>query len=170
MRFKTLIKRRKKMANVNQNEIAAPNELLVSRILNAPRDLVFSVWTDPKHIAQWWGPEGFTNTIHKMDVKPGGEWDLVMHGPDGTNYKNKTVFVEVVKNERLVYDHVSGPRFRGIATFEVVGNKTRLTIRMIFETTELRDNTVKQFGADKGLIENVDKLERYVQSAFVSQD
>src|SRR5436190_19477576 len=63
-------------------------ELLLTRLLNAPIELVWEVWTNPEHIAQWWGPNGFTNTITKMDVQPGGEWDLVMHGPDGTDYKN----------------------------------------------------------------------------------
>ena len=67
-------------------------ELLLTRVLNAPIELVWEVWTNPKHIAQWWGPNGFTNTITTMDMHPGGEWDLVMHGPDGTDYKNKSVF------------------------------------------------------------------------------
>src|SRR5678816_2044021 len=67
-------------------------ELLLTRLLNAPIDLVWEVWTKPEHIAQWWGPNGFTNTITTMDVHPGGEWDLIMHGPDGIDYKNKSVF------------------------------------------------------------------------------
>lgn len=64
------------------------------------------MWTDPKHIA-WWGPNGFTNTIHEMNVKPGGVWRFIMHGPDGTDYPNKILFIEVVKPERLVYTHGS---------------------------------------------------------------
>jgi uncharacterized protein YndB with AHSA1/START domain len=75
------------------------------------------MWTDPNHVAQWWGPKGFTNTIHEMDVRPGGVWRFVMHGPDGVDYQNKIVFIEVVKPERLVYDHVSGPKFHVTVTF-----------------------------------------------------
>ena len=66
-------------------------ELLISRTLNAPIDLVWEVWTKPEHIANWWGPNGFTNTITKMEVTPGGEWDLVMHGPDAVSYTHLTL-------------------------------------------------------------------------------
>ena len=92
-----------------QNEktkLTADRELTITRLLNAPIKLVWKVWTEPEHIAKWWGPTGFTNTISKMDVKPGGEWDLIMHGPDGTDFKNKSIFREVVKNERIVFEHV----------------------------------------------------------------
>ena len=80
----------------------ADRELLLTRLLNAPIELVWEVWTDPKHLAQWWGPNGFSNTISQMDVQPGGEWNLVMHGPDGKDYKNKSVFKEVVMHRKLV--------------------------------------------------------------------
>ena len=60
-------------------------EIAITRLFNAPRELLWKVWTEPKHIAQWWGPKGFTNTIHKMEVKPGGRWDFIMHGPDGVD-------------------------------------------------------------------------------------
>ena len=76
-------------------------ELLLTRVLNAPIELVWEVWTKPEHIAEWWGPNGFTNTITKMDVTPKGEWHLIMHGPDGTNYKNKSIFKEVVSTRKL---------------------------------------------------------------------
>ena len=70
-------------------------ELLLTRVLNAPVALVWEAFTNAEHIANWWGPNGFTNTITVMDVKPGGEWQLVMHGPDGTDYKNRSIFKEV---------------------------------------------------------------------------
>lgn len=82
-------------------------EIVLTRVLDAPRELVFDAWTDRKHIAQWWGPRGFTTTIHEMDVRPGGVWRFMMHGPDGVDYPNRIVFREVVKPERLVYDHGS---------------------------------------------------------------
>lgn len=81
----------------------ADREIGTTRIFNAPRELVGKAWADPKHVALWWGPNGFTNTISEMSVKPGGTWRFVMHGPDGTDDPNKIVFLEVVKPERLVY-------------------------------------------------------------------
>src|SRR3982750_4400071 len=102
----------------------ADRELIISKLLSAPVELVWEVWTDPEHIKNWWGPNGFTNTIFKMEVQPGGEWDFVMHGPDGTDYKNKSIFKEVIKPERIVFEHVSGPKFTATITFEKQGSKT----------------------------------------------
>jgi len=138
-------------------------ELVISRVINAPRELVWEVWTNPEHIKHWWGPNGFTNTIFQMDVKPGGVWDFIMHGPDGTDFKNKSIYKEVVKPEKLVYDHVSGPKFRSTVTFTEQGQRTLVSIQMLFETAEERNNTVKTFKADEGLRQNIDKLEAYLQ-------
>jgi uncharacterized protein YndB with AHSA1/START domain len=140
----------------------ADRELTVTRLLNAPIKLVWKVWTDPKHIAQWWGPTGFTNTISKMDVKSGGEWDLVMHGPDGTDYKNKSVFKEIIVHKKIVYDHVSGPKFVATINFEERGEQTFITWHMLFETAEEFIRTVKTFKADEGLKQNLAKLEAYL--------
>jgi len=147
---------------LSEKNNTADRELIITRELNAPIELVWEVWTDPEHLAQWWGPEGFTNTISKMDMKPGGEWDLVMHGPDGTDYKNKSVFREIVKYRKIVYDHVSGPRFIATISFEERGNKTFLHWHMLFETKEQFIQTVKTFKADIGLKQNVQKLELYL--------
>ena len=106
-------------------ESLASREIVVTRVFDAPRELVFKMWTDPKHIAQWWGPKGFTSTIHEMDVKPGGVWRFVMHGPDGVDYQNKVVYLEIVKPERIVYSHVSGPQFQMTVTFADEGKKPR---------------------------------------------
>ena len=144
-----------------KNSMAA-RQMTLSRIINAPRELVFEVWTNPDHIKNWWGPEGFTNTISKMDVVPGGEWEFVMHGPDGTDFKNKHIYKEIVKPEKLVLEHVSGPRFLFTATFEAQGDKTLLTIVMLFDTAAQKDNTVKEFKADIGLVQNVDRLEEHL--------
>ncbi len=76
-------------------------ELLLIRTLNAPIELIWEVWSNPARIAQWWGPNGFTTTITTMDLQPGGQWNLVMHGPDGTDYDNRSVFKEVVPHEKL---------------------------------------------------------------------
>jgi uncharacterized protein YndB with AHSA1/START domain len=90
----------------------AAREIISTRVVGAARELVFKALTDPDHLAHWWGPKGFTNTFHEFDLRPGGTWRFVMHGPDGVNYQNKSVFVEIVKPERLVFEHVSGRSFR----------------------------------------------------------
>lgn len=78
------------------NDNITNRELRISKMLNATVELVWEVWTKPEHIANWWGPNGFTNTIHTMDLSAGGEWRLTMHGPDGKSYPNKSVFIEIV--------------------------------------------------------------------------
>src|SRR4029079_12281399 len=80
-------------------------EMVISRVVDAPRELVWKVWTEPQNVAQWWGPNGFSTTIEVMDVRPGGEWKHTMHGPDGVDYPNHSRFVEVVKPERIVMEH-----------------------------------------------------------------
>jgi uncharacterized protein YndB with AHSA1/START domain len=137
-------------------------ELVMTRLLNAPRELVWEVWTNPDHIKNWWGPVGFTNTILKMEVKPGGEWQFIMHGPDGTDYKNKNIYSEIIKPERLMFAHVSWPKINFTITFEEQGNNTLLTWKMLFETAEDLHKVVKDFKADDGLKQNVDKLETYL--------
>jgi uncharacterized protein YndB with AHSA1/START domain len=144
------------------NSATSDRELYITKVLNAPRALVYKVWTEPEHIAMWWGPNGFTTTIHEMDLKPGGAWNLTMHGPDGTDYKNKSVFVEVVKPERIVFDHISSPKFRASVLFEEEGNKTRIHWRMLFETAESLENVVKVYHADEGQKQNVIRLEEYL--------
>lgn len=136
----------------------ADREITGSRIFNAPRELVFKMWTDPEHIVKWWGPTGFRNTIFEMDVRPGGKWRHMMHGPDGVDYKNESIYLEVVKPERLVYQHVSAPGFISTVTFEDLGDKTKVNMHMLFETAEIRDTTVKVFNAIQGLQETLQRL------------
>ena len=138
--------------------VESEREIAGSRVFDAPRELVWTMWTDPRHIVQWWGPRGFRTTMQQMEVRPGGVWQFVMHGPDGTDYQNKSVYVEVVEPERIVFDHVSGPNFRAFATFEDAGGKTKVTWRMVFETAELRNKVVEQYGAAEGLQQNLDRL------------
>lgn len=146
----------------NKKSNTADRELLLSRKLNAPIDLVWEVWTQPEHIANWWGPDGFTNTIHQMDVVVGGVWDLVMHGPDGTNYKNRNVFKEIVFHKKLVYEHVTGPKFVATVEFQEQGEETIITWHMLFESAEEFIQTVKTFKADEGLKQNLVKLNLYL--------
>jgi uncharacterized protein YndB with AHSA1/START domain len=142
---------------------AAERELVFRRLLDAPRELVFDVWTNPAHVPQWWGPNGFTTTIHEMDVRPGGVWRLTMHGPDGTDYKSKIVFVEIAKPGRLVYTIESEPptdpvNFTVTVTFAARGAQTEVEMRMAFATTEMKDYVVKEHGADQGSIQMLGRL------------
>ncbi len=137
-------------------------EIKLERLLNAPVDLVWLVWSQAEHIKNWWGPNGFTNTIHKMDLQAGGEWDLIMHGSDGIDYVNKSVFKEVIPKERIVYEHISEPRFTSTITFKAIGNTTLLTWHMLFDSKEQFIEVVKKYGADEGLRQNVEKMELYL--------
>jgi uncharacterized protein YndB with AHSA1/START domain len=97
-----------------------------------------------------------------MDVRSGGVWDFIMHGPDGTDYRNKSVYKEVVKYEKLVYDHVSGPKFQFTVTFNDQGRGTLIEIQMLFETAGSLEQTIRTFKADEGLKQNMEKLEVYL--------
>lgn len=151
----------------NEKSSTADREIRISRLLKAPIELVWEVWTDPEHIKNWWGPNGFTNTITKMDVKVGGEWDLIMHGPDGKDYKNKSVFTEVIRHKKIVYDHIA-PNFRATIEFESRGDTTFLEWHMLFESREELIRVVKAVKADEGLQQNVEKLMKYLER-FVNQ-
>jgi len=157
------------MSNEKNNDVES-RSLTISRLFNAPIELVWKAWTEPEHIKNWWGPNGFTNTIFKMDVKPGGEWDLIMHGPDGTDYKNKSVFKEIVKHKKIVYEHVSGPKFLATIEFESQNDKTFLKWHMLFETAEEFIRTVKTFKADEGLKQNIEKLQAYLEKQLTRID
>ncbi|MFZ0545299.1 MAG: SRPBCC family protein, partial [Candidatus Promineifilaceae bacterium] len=124
---------------------------------------IFKVWTDPDHVAHWWGPRGFTLTTEVMDVRPGGVWRYVMHGPDGTDYDNEVIYSEILEPERLVYVHGSGQendpeQFQVTVTFAEEGSRTRLTMRMVFASPEQRDMIVEKYGAIEGANQTLDRL------------
>lgn len=148
----------------------AGREICITRLVNAPRDLVWEVWTNPEHIRHWWGPNGFYSTIFEMDVRPGGNWEFILHGPDGRDYKNKSIYTTVQRPEKLVYDHVSGPVFRFTVLFTEQGDQTQITIQMLFESADLRDKVVKEFNAAEGLKQNIDKLEIYLAGRSATEE
>jgi uncharacterized protein YndB with AHSA1/START domain len=159
--------------NVAERDSAASKsserEIVISRVFNAPRELVFEAWTDPEHIGHWWGPRGFTTTTAVMDVRPGGVWRFVMHGPTGVDYQNKIAYVEIAKPERLVYNHSSGEEddpglFQVIVTFAEHGGKTELTLRMIFKSAAERER-VKELGAIEGAHQTLDRLAEHLAKA-----
>jgi len=137
-------------------------ELLITRTLNASVDLVWEAFTNPEHVVNWWGPNGFTNTIYTMDLRPGGLWELVMHGPDGTDYKNKSIYKEIVVNKRIVFNHFN-PDFTTTIEFEEQGEQTHLRWHMLFNSVEEFIQVVKTFKADEGLKQNIEKLIVYLQ-------
>lgn len=139
-------------------------EIVIERIVNAPRDLVWRAWTEADQVAKWWGPNGFTTTIHEMHVRVGGVWRFIMHGPDGTDYPNKIVYREIVQPERLVYDHGDddgNDSFQSTVTFVAMGNRTKVTMRAVFPTAEARAAAVK-FGAVEGGQQTLARLEQHL--------
>ncbi len=147
----------------------ADREIVITRVFDAPRELVWEAWTNPEHIIHWYGPQGFTTTIEVMDVRPGGVWKHIMHGPDGTDYPNHSVFEEVVKPERIVFAHGGGKpggteaTFQSTWTFEAVSSgRTRVTIRMVFPTAVMRDTIAKEYGAVEGGNQTLARLAEFL--------
>lgn len=116
------------------------NEIKITRLYDAPVKLVWDAWTDPKKAAKWWGPRGFTITTHSKDLRAGGHWSYTMHGPDGTDWPNKTIYHEVEKYKRLVYDHggsdTAPPLFRVTVNFSEQNNKTLMDMTMTLSSPE----------------------------------
>jgi uncharacterized protein YndB with AHSA1/START domain len=146
----------------------AEREVVITRIFDAPRELVFKAWTDPKHVAQWWGPKGFTNPVCEMDVRPGGALRIVMRAPDGAEHPMKGVFREVVELERLVFTNVAvdtqgNHLLEGLTTvtFAEQGGKTKLTVRtsaagLVSEAAQMLK------GMEEGWTQSQDRLEAYL--------
>ena len=145
-----------------------PRSIIGMRVFDAPRDLVFSAFSDPEHLAQWWGPIGFTTTTSAFEFRPGGVWRFVMHGPDGRDYQNRVTYDEIVPPERIVYRHGGGDdvepvQFRTTVIFEDIGNgQTRMTWHGQFPSAEERARVIKEYGADKGLAQTIARLAEYL--------
>lgn len=142
-------------------EKAENREMRMTRTYQAPIELMWEVWTDPDHIVNWWGPNGFTNTIHIMDLQEGGEWKLTMHGPDGTNFPNRSVFKKIVPFKTIVFEHFN-PHFITTVLFESKGDETLIDWSLLFDSAEMHDIIVKQHKADEGQKQNFEKLEKYL--------
>lgn len=141
----------------------ADREIHTTRVFDAPRELVWKAWTDPDRLARWWGPNGFSTTTSVYEFKPGGKWLFVMHGPDGTDYRNDITFTEIVEPERIEYDHGPSPIFHTTVLFEIeADDKTKLSIRMLFPTAKERNWTVEKFGAIEGLNQMLGRLDEYL--------
>ena len=134
-----------------------------SRELNAPIEKVYQAFANPLHLKKWWGPEGFTNTIHEFDLRPGGKWLLTMHGPEKGNYENSAVFNIVVPNKLVTWTRLSQPLFDMEVEFERLNDsKSILSFTLIFKTVEECEK-MKKFVVPKNE-ENFDRLERELLS------
>ena len=136
-------------------------ELRMSRTFNAPIQLIWKAWTDPAHIIKWWGPDGFTTTIHIMDLSEGGEWKLTLHGPDGKNYPNRSIFRKIVLHKEIVLEHYN-PHFMTTVLFESTGEHTYLDWKLEFDTPEMRETIVRVHKADEGHKQNFERLQLYL--------
>ena len=151
------------MKSVQETSPLPDREIISTRLLSAPRGPVFEAFSDPSQLVRWWGPKGFTNTFKEFDLRPGGFWRLIMHGPNGADYANESSFLEVVPPERIVFQHLEPiHRFRMTMTFVEQDGKTLLTWRMLFESV---DECVKlrSFIADANE-QNFDRLEAHLKT------
>lgn len=141
-----------------------PHQLVFSRVFAASPSVVFQAWTDPEQLVHWWGPKGFALTVNAMDVRVGGVWDYILHGPDGTDYPNRTVFEDIVPGERLVMlntgGHVADNHLtcRMIATFEEHNDGCLVTLCMRFKSRASLD-AARARGAEAGGRESLVRLE-----------
>jgi len=145
-----------------------PCAIVAMRELDAPRTLVWQAWSDPRHLAQWWGPNGFTLTTRSFEMREGGVWRFVMHGPDGRDYENRVTF-DVIEEPSLIKYHHGGDddvepvQFRTTVTFEdLAGGRTRLTLHAVFPSAEERARVIREYGADKGAEQTLSRLADYV--------
>ena len=141
-------------------------ELMVSRLIEGPRDVVFEAFTEVQHLSRWWGPEGFTTTTRTFEFSEGGVWEFTMHGPDGTDYPNWIQWMEIRPPEVIVLRHGEGPddpeQFSSTFCFEERTDGTRVTLRSEFKTKALRDRAAEEYGAIEGANQTLDSLAAYV--------
>ncbi len=147
----------------------ADREVVISRVIDAPRELVWEAWTNPKYADKWWGPNGFVNTTESMDLRVGGEWRYMMVGPDGTRYPNRMAYKEVTPPSKLVADHGDGERvwFEVSVTFQASGSgshqATLVTLRQLFHSKQIRDEVIEKSGAIEGGKQHFAKLEAHLK-------
>ena len=148
----------------------ADREIVISRVISAPRELVFEAFTEVRHLSQWWGPEGFSTTTRAFEFRVGGEWDFEMHGPDGTDYQEWISWTEIAAPERIALVHGESPgdpnAFESIITFEPEGAATRIEMRTVFPTKAMRDEVVEKYHAIEGGQQTLSNLAAYVTEIF----
>ena len=144
----------------------ADREIVISRVIHAPRELVFEAFTEVRHLSRWWGPEGFTTTTRAFEFRVGGEWEFVLHGPDGTDYNEWITWTGITPPERIALRHGEcrdDPNtFESVLTFASDGTATRIEMRTVFPTKQLRDQAVEKYHAIEGGQQTLSSLAAYV--------
>lgn len=147
-------------------EGVADREIVVSRLIEAPRHLVFSAYTEVRHLSRWWGPDGFTTTTHSFEFRRGGVWEFTMHGPDGTDYPNRIEWLEITPPERLLFEHGAQRNdpdaFTSKVTLAERGAHTEVTLRSVFKTKAQRDRVVREYHALEGAEQTLGRLAGYL--------
>jgi uncharacterized protein YndB with AHSA1/START domain len=155
--------------NESKVNLDVENEIRITREYDAPRELVWKALTDPAHVEGWWGPDGFTNTTEKIDVRPGGSWVFTMHGPDGKDYPNAIRYREVVAPERLAFRHGESEAenpdadFGNVITLEDLGGRTRLTMTLTLKDKATRDFLIREVKAVEGGKQTLQKLAEHLE-------
>ena len=144
----------------------ADREIVISRLIGASRELVFEAFTEVRHLSRWWGPEGFTTTTRAFEFRVGGEWDFVMHGPDGTDYSEWITWTEITPPERIALRHGESHddpnTFEAVVSFQTEGAATRIRMHTVFPTKELRDEAVAKYHAIEGGRQTLNNLADYL--------
>ncbi|HZD23021.1 MAG TPA: SRPBCC family protein [Acidimicrobiia bacterium] len=157
-----------------EREATADREIVVSRAIAGPPDVVFAAYTQVRHLSRWWGPNGFSTTTHSFDFRLGGIWDFTMHGPDGTDYPNWIEYLEISPPERIVFRHgdsADDPKAH-ISTVTIAqrGDSSEVTLRSVFPTKAQRDEVVERYHAIEGAEQTLAALTAYVESKLKSDD
>ena len=145
------------------------NVLIHTRLLDAPRELVWEVWTNPAHIKEWWGPDGFSLTTKTMNVEQGKTWEFIMHGW-GKDWDNKVEYTEVIKPSLISYKHSGAGadyNFSVTITFEEVEGKTLLTMKSVFKSKEIIDELNRKVNAIEGGKQTLNRLENYLKMLVI---
>jgi uncharacterized protein YndB with AHSA1/START domain len=151
---------------VSARSATVDREIVISRVINASRELVFEAFTEVRHLSRWWGPEGFTTTTQSFEFRVGGEWVFVLHGPDGTDYPEWITWTEISPPERIALLHGEfreDPNgFESVLTFEPDAAGTRIEMRTVFPSKELRDEAVEKYHAIEGGQQTLGNLAAYI--------
>ncbi|HET8708046.1 MAG TPA: SRPBCC domain-containing protein [Pseudomonadales bacterium] len=144
-------------------------EIVLQRDIPFSRELIWKAITDPNHMKNWWGPDGFTIEKLSMDLRVGGCWTFDMVGPDGVRYPNHSVFKEITPHAKLIFDHGDGQSiwFESTITLEPSAKGTLITLRHLFVSRELREEVITKHGAIEGGIQHLAKLEAYVKNKLL---
>lgn len=150
----------------------ADREIVTTRIIHAPREMVWEAFADPEALAQWYGPNGSTLTTKVFEFMEGGDWIFIMHGPDGRDYPNWVHFTEINRPVRIVHDHggeIGKVMFQAVITLDDLGNGTRVTLRSVFITKETHDLVVKEHGAIEGGKQTLARLDEYLKEIHTTE-